>query len=137
MYKVDTGNYPTQNQGLEALSVEIEVADSVVWGGPWMERVYPDPWGNDYIYVFPGKNSREGFDLYTLGEDGETATAGNDPDDINNWDPESGRSYYKRTEITERTVIRRIGVLVIALLALLNFMFGVFRSRRKARRESS
>ena len=113
MYKADTGYCPTQNQGLEALCAEPEEINSSLWGGPYFERLPKDPWGNDYIYVFPGKNNRDGFDLYTLGKDGETATAGNDPDDINNWDPESGRSYYSRTEITERTVIRRIGVLVL------------------------
>jgi hypothetical protein len=124
MYKVDTGGFPTQSQGLEALSVEIEVADPVVWGGPWIERGAPaDPWGNDYIYVFPGKNSRDGFDLYTLGRDGKSATAGNDPDDINNWDPESGYSYYPRGD-PMINFMRRMTLLVLLVAC------GIYASAR-------
>jgi type II secretion system protein G len=133
MYKADTGSYPTQRQGLEALCTKPEDIDSSL-SVCYFERLPKDPWRNDYVYVFPGRKSREGFDLYTLGKDGETATAGNDPDDINNWDPESGRSYYLRTEITEGTVIRRIGVLVL-LVACGVYACGIII--RALRREST
>lgn len=134
MYKVDTGNYPTKTQGLEALGIEVEDSESVLWQGPWMERgAPPDPWGNDYIYVFPGKNSREGFDLYTLGEDGKSATAGNDPDDLNNWDPESGYLYYPRGD-PMINLMRRVTSLVLLVA------FGAYASAiaiRALRRKSS
>jgi hypothetical protein len=32
--------------------------------------------------AFPGKNSKLGFDLYSLGEDGQSATGANDPDGV-------------------------------------------------------
>ena len=135
MYKVDTGNYPTQNQGLEALSIETEDTDSVLWEGPWLKSVPPDPWGNDYVYVFPGKNSREGFDIYTLGEDGESATAGNDPDDINNWDPESGYSYYPRGDPLV-AMARRVTLLVFLVVCAL-YVGARMIIKRALTRESS
>ncbi len=52
------------------------------------ERVYlrggvkKDPWGNDYVYVYPGQNNPHSYDLYSRGPDGVAGTA----DDITNWD---------------------------------------------------
>jgi len=134
MYKVDTGSYPTQTQGLAALTTKPEDVDPSVWGGPYVDPGVPkDPWGHDYIYVFPGKNNKQGFDLYSLGEDGKTATAGNDPDDINNWDPESGRSYYPRGDPT-RNFMRRLLLLV---LLIASGIYAVSILVRVLRRESS
>ena len=68
-YYLETGRYPSQSQGLEAL---IEEPSGVVgWNGPYMKKkvIPPDPWGAEYIYVFPGENGS--FDLYSLGADGQ------------------------------------------------------------------
>jgi len=43
-----------------------------------------DPWGNDYISVFPGTHGKE-FDLFTLGADGVEGGEGVNAD-IANWD---------------------------------------------------
>ena len=132
MYKVDTGKYPTQDQGLAPLSTKAEGMDSSLWYGPYLEKGAPkDPWGNDYVYVFPGKNSKEGFDLYSLGEDGESATGGNDPDDVNNWDPESG-SYYPDPF---RTIVRRVTLL--AFLVVCALYAGARTLIKRARRKES
>ena len=40
-----------------------------------------DPWGNDYIYEFPGKHNSSSFDLLSMGPDGRSGTE----DDITNW----------------------------------------------------
>jgi hypothetical protein len=117
MYKAHTRSYPTQAQGLAALCTKPEEIDSSLWGGPYFDRLPKDPWGNDYVYVFPGKNSSEGFDLYSLGEDGKSATGGNDPDDVNNWDPESG-SYYPLIDPVQ-TMIRRVFLAVFLGVAVL------------------
>jgi general secretion pathway protein G len=61
LYKLDTGNYPTTEQGLQAL-VEApatgELARSWREGG-YLEKgqVPKDPWGNEYIYLSPGTRS--------------------------------------------------------------------------------
>src|SRR5580658_3167368 len=54
-YKLDTGLFPTTEQGLEASRVK--PADSTMWNGPYIEKEIPkDPWGHDYIYRFPGEH---------------------------------------------------------------------------------
>ena len=89
LYKLDTGNYPGTEQGLQAL-VEApatgELAKSWREGG-YLEKgkVPMDPWGNDYIYLSPG--TRGDFDLISYGADGTGGGDGKN-EDINNWDLE-------------------------------------------------
>src|ERR1051325_2175646 len=47
-YKLDTGMFPTSEQGLVALRVK--PAESAQWNGPYMPKDIPkDPWGHDYL----------------------------------------------------------------------------------------
>jgi len=49
---------------------------------PYLKRDVPkDPWGNDYVYRYPGQHNQEGYDLHSNGPDGKL---GGD-DDITNW----------------------------------------------------
>ena len=89
LYKLDTGNYPTTEQGLQALvepPATGELARSWREGG-YLEKgqVPMDPWGNDYVYLSPG--THDDFDLMCYGADG---TAGGDGKnaDINSWELE-------------------------------------------------
>jgi len=51
------------------------------WRGPYLERGLPkDPWGNPYVYRYPGQRNANGFDLYSFGPDGREGN-----DDIGNW----------------------------------------------------
>lgn len=136
MYVTDTGGaYPTQAQGLAALSARPDGMDSSVWYGPYLERGFPkDPWGNDYVYVIPGKNNKLDFDLYSLGEDGQSATGGNDPDDVNNWDPES--HFYYRRERPVGTGAGRVALLLLAALVIRGLVLG-YRNFRRALTEQS
>ena len=80
-FEVDTGFYPQGNAGLGALIEQPSNAQS--WKGPYLKKGVPnDPWGNPYVYVYPGKNNPKGYDLSSVGPDGR---AGGD-DDITNWD---------------------------------------------------
>ncbi len=89
LYKLDTGNYPTTEQGLQAL-VEApatgELAKSWREGG-YLEKgqVPKDPWGSEYIYLSPG--TRGDFDIISYGADGTAGGEGKN-EDINNWDLE-------------------------------------------------
>src|ERR1700691_351172 len=52
-YKLDTGSFPTTDQGLQGLPVKPEGSDQ--WAGPYLPKEVPmDPWGHSYGYKYPG-----------------------------------------------------------------------------------
>lgn len=84
LYKLDNFQYPTTDQGLDAL-VEKPASDPEPrnWkAGGYIARLPKDPWGGDYQYLSPGEHGE--IDIYTLGADqqpgGEGVAA-----DIGNW----------------------------------------------------
>ncbi|HEX5312084.1 type II secretion system major pseudopilin GspG [Aquabacterium sp.] len=80
-YRLDTGHYPGNEQGLMALWTK--PADETRWWGPYLRKAPPkDPWGRDYVYKSPGEHGD--FDLYSLGKDGREGGDGEDQD-ITNW----------------------------------------------------
>jgi general secretion pathway protein G len=85
-YRLDNDNFPTSDQGLEALRTAPTTGDPPRnWRGPYLSRVVPlDPWGRAYIYISPGKANPQSFDLYTLGRDGKPGGDGEDAD-ITSW----------------------------------------------------
>lgn len=86
MYKLDNFNYPTTEQGLDAL-VEKPTLDPVPrnWKkSGYLPQMPVDPWGNPYLYLSPPEFGSGEFDIYTLGADG--LTGGEDQNaDIGNW----------------------------------------------------
>ena len=59
LYKLDNYNYPSTDQGLEAL-VEKPVGSPEArnWkSGGYLDRLPKDPWGNGYQYLRPGVKS--------------------------------------------------------------------------------
>lgn len=80
-FEVDTGSYPQGSAGLSALVNPPNNTPS--WKGPYLKKGIPaDPWGNAYVYTYPGRNNPRGYDLSSFGPDGRS---GGD-DDITNWD---------------------------------------------------
>jgi general secretion pathway protein G len=78
-YEVDTGSYPSTQQGLRALVVQ--PSDVSGWRGPYLESDIPlDPWQQPYVYEYPGKLNPSGFDIISGGPDKQLGTA----DDIIN-----------------------------------------------------
>ena len=76
-YRLDTRNYPTAEQGLDALTAKPANANG--WAGPYLKKAVPaDPWGRPYVYRVPG--SKGDFDLYSLGKDGKPGGTGEDAD---------------------------------------------------------
>jgi general secretion pathway protein G len=68
-YKLDTGTFPTNEQGLQALRAK--PADVNNWQGPYLPQEIPvDPWGRAYIYKYPGEHGDEP-DIVSLGADGQ------------------------------------------------------------------
>jgi general secretion pathway protein G len=81
-YRLDNGRYPTTDQGLEALWTE-PTADPRPsnWRGPYLRKKVPlDPWNNAYVYVSPGVEHPNGFDLISYGADGAEGGEGEDAD---------------------------------------------------------
>jgi general secretion pathway protein G len=77
-YKLDTGSFPTNELGLSAL----RTAPSGVrnWNGPYLPKDIPlDPWGNAYVYKFPGDHGDEP-DIISYGADGRPGGEGEDAD---------------------------------------------------------
>lgn len=72
MFEVDTGRYPTTEEGLRAL-VE-QPSDARDWHGPYIKMLPKDPWGNSYIYCQPGTGG-EDIELSCPGPDGVAGTA--------------------------------------------------------------
>jgi general secretion pathway protein G len=80
-YRLDTGHYPTSDEGLAALNTK--PANETKWDGPYLKKaVPPDPWGNPYIYKIPGEHGSE-FDLYSYGKDGQPGGEGEAADIFN------------------------------------------------------
>ena len=82
-YRLDNFQYPTSEQGLEALVTKPNDPAIRNWKpGGYMDRLPKDPWGNEYQYLNPGNNGE--IDIYTLGRDGRPGGEGPDAD-IGNW----------------------------------------------------
>ena len=80
-YRLDTGRFPTTEQGLAAL--QARPANVAKWDGPYLEKALPmDPWGRAYVYVSPGEHGD--FDISSTGRDGRPGGDGLDAD-ITNW----------------------------------------------------
>lgn len=78
LYKLDTGTYPSTEQGLNALRVKPE--DVAQWAGPYLKAdIPPDPWGRPYQYKYPGEHGDEP-DVISLGADGQPGGEGNNAD---------------------------------------------------------
>jgi general secretion pathway protein G len=68
-YKLDTGLFPTTEQGLQALRER--PANLTQWNGPYLPQEIPtDPWGHPYVYKFPGEHGDEP-DIISYGADGQ------------------------------------------------------------------
>lgn len=75
-YDVDMGTYPKSLQDLLQAP-----SNARNWHGPYLERLPTDPWGNAYVYYYPGKHNASGYDLLSVGPDGKEGT----DDDLGNW----------------------------------------------------
>jgi len=82
LFKLDVGRYPTQQEGLIALTQNPGSAPG--WNGPYLKKgdAPVDPWGKPYQYAMPGQHAD--IDIFTLGADGAPGGEGENAD-IGNW----------------------------------------------------
>ncbi|MGZ8270879.1 MAG: type II secretion system major pseudopilin GspG [Methylophilus sp.] len=81
-YRIDTGSYPSSEQGLAALNKN--PGSSEKWSGPYLKKDVPnDPWDKPYLYKNPGEHGGD-YDLYSLGKDGQQGGT-KESEDIVSW----------------------------------------------------
>ena len=68
MYRLDNLNYPSAQEGLQALVA-----------GRYIRRLPNDPWGDPYLYAVPGEGDRP-FRIQSLGADGRAGGEGENAD---------------------------------------------------------
>jgi general secretion pathway protein G len=73
LYKLDTGSYPTSEQGLAALVQKPGGIDN--WNGPYLkgDALPTDPWNHAYVYRSPSERMGHDFDLCSLGASGNAS----------------------------------------------------------------
>ena len=78
LYRLETGTYPTTEQGLRALVEQPVGADQ--WNGPYLRKatIRNDPWGQPYQYRYPGEHGD--FDIFSLGADNSQGGDGENRD---------------------------------------------------------
>ncbi len=84
MYRLDSGDYPTTEQGLDALVQKPSIGETPKnWReGGYLPKVPKDPWGNAYVYTSPGTHGD--YDLSSYAGDGESGGEGKNAD-IESW----------------------------------------------------
>ncbi|MGB5299798.1 MAG: type II secretion system major pseudopilin GspG [Thiogranum sp.] len=80
LYKLDNYDYPTTDQGLEALVTQTGMPpEPANWKeGGYIDRLPLDPWQQPYQYLSPG--AQGSIDIYSTGPDRQPSE-----DDIGNW----------------------------------------------------
>ncbi|EMP56765.1 general secretion pathway protein G [Marinobacter santoriniensis NKSG1] len=84
LYRLDNSQYPSTQQGLEALVSKPSGSPEPKNWNPegYMKNVPEDPWGNEFQYVSPGTEGP--YDLYSYGSDGQEGGEG-DAADLSVW----------------------------------------------------
>ncbi len=79
--RLDTGRYPTTQEGLNALVSNPGIDN---WEGPYLAKGLPnDPWKKPYLYQCPGAHGE--YDLCSYGRDGVQGGEGEDKD-VASWE---------------------------------------------------
>jgi general secretion pathway protein G len=82
MFYMDTGKYPSDEEGLEALWKK-DRAESELWKGPYLYKAVPkDPWGNEYEYL---TDEFLNYRIRSFGADGREGGEGKNKD-ITSWE---------------------------------------------------
>ena len=76
-FKVMRGRYPSTEEGLKILIDEKFLKPNASDGK------LNDPWGKEYIYLYPGQRNADGFDVKSYGADGQPGGDGENEDIVN------------------------------------------------------
>jgi general secretion pathway protein G len=78
LYESINGFYPTSEQGLQALVTQPSSEPRPSHWYQLFKEIPKDPWGNNYIYLNPGRKNPTGYDLYSAGPDRKADTSDDD-----------------------------------------------------------
>jgi general secretion pathway protein G len=78
LYESMNGYLPTTEQGLQALVSQPSTEPRPQRWYQLFKEMPRDPWGNNYIYLSPGRKNPTGYDLYSAGPDRKADTADDD-----------------------------------------------------------
>jgi general secretion pathway protein G len=80
-YHATTSMYPASLNDLVATPSDPKLAKR--WAGPYLKenKSLIDPWQNPYQYNSKGTNNKGGYDVWSMGPDGQNNTE----DDLGNW----------------------------------------------------
>lgn len=82
LFQTDNERYPTPQEGLQALvQAPADVSDN--WRPYVKDKDIIDPWGAEFLYQYPGRQSFD-FDIFTYGSDQQEGGEG-EAADIGNW----------------------------------------------------
>ncbi len=81
LYKLDFGSYPSTSEGLNILSSPPNNKK------PYMNNIPKDPWGRDFVYIYPGTHNSSSYDVESYGPDGNDGGG----DDIESWSDGEGK----------------------------------------------
>src|SRR3546814_11742669 len=81
LYKLDNFNYPSTQQGLEALVAKPsgDPEPKNYKSGGYIQSLPKDPWGSPYQYLSPG--SKGEIDIFSFGRGGKPGGGGLEADD--------------------------------------------------------
>ncbi len=78
LYESMNGFLPTTEQGLQALVTQPSSEPRPQRWYQLFKEVPKDPFGNNYIYLSPGRKNPGSYDLYSAGQDRKADTADDD-----------------------------------------------------------
>ena len=82
LYRLDNLQYPTQAQGLQALSQRPTQEPLPPNWRPYLDKLPSDPWGRPYVYANPGTHGE--VDVLSYGADGQPGGEGRNAD-VGSW----------------------------------------------------
>ena len=82
LYRADVGTYPTDQQGLQILTIPTTKAPQ-----GYLDRIPIDALGRPYHYHIPGVHNPNSFDVWPYSADGVPGGCGRDRD-VGNWEPD-------------------------------------------------
>ena len=69
VYEMQNLRLPSTEQGLKALVTRPSIEPVPRRWRQLLEEVPIDPWGEEYVYYYPGKKNPQSFDLFSKGPD--------------------------------------------------------------------
>jgi general secretion pathway protein G len=76
-FRVRKGRYPTTEEGLKVLIQEGFLRANQADG------TLKDPWGKEYVYIYPGQAHPDTYDVKSFGPDGQAGGDGDNADIVN------------------------------------------------------